>query len=263
MAIMLRDFKPWEVSLVRRAANGRERYLILKSMGGEIDMNDEQRKMLLESLGFDVAKFEALEPEQIAKAIADLEKAEGDPDGDGDGDGDEAGDGDSVAKKALDVLGAFLNRVKLAKSAGAGAGEGQQELPEDPRIAELQKRVDAQDKELAAERERARVAKAVSDLDSAVAEKRIIPATRDALRPIVEHLARTEAVHVSKAADGSDVESSMAALVVKALEHDAQVTGALFREVGGTSGDGSTTAWDQMPEPAGAKTSAGGNNDGQ
>lgn len=229
-----------------------------------MELTDEA-KALFDEIGFDPVKLAAASKDDITKAVAEIEKA---AEAAGVEDGDESEP--SVAHKALDVVAKVLEKLNLSKAAGDDGDkppaddkpkEGDKPV-DDPRIAELQKRVDAQDKELADEREGARVAKAVADLDTAVAEKRILPAVRDVIRPVVAHLAKSEVMHISKAEDGKDVEAPMLELVVKALEHDAKVTGALFGEIGGTGASDGTGAWDDY-ERAGAAKTGGGNDDGK
>lgn len=253
----LTDFEPWEVSLVDRPANRRP-FVLIKHEGGETQMElTDEVKALFDEIGFDPEKLAATSKEDVAKAVAAIEKAAEDAGVEHDDESES-----SVVHKALDVMGKLLEKLGVSKAAGDGDKPKDDDKPaEDPRIAELQKRVDAQDKELAEERETARVAKAVADLDTAVAEKRIIPAVRDLIRPVVEHLAKREVMHVSKAEDGKDVEAPMLELVVKALEHDAKVTNALFTEIGATGASDAGDAWKDY-ERAGAAKPSGGNDDG-
>lgn len=255
----LTDFEPWEVSLVDRPANRRP-FLLIKHEGGDTQMElTDEVKALFDEIGFDPEKLAAASKDDVTKALAAIEKA---AEAGGVEEGDESEP--SVAHKALDVLGKLVERLKLSKSAG---DDGDKPKPDDkpaddPRVTELEKRLAEQEKQFQAEREAARVAKALSAIDTAVAEKRIIPATAEAVKPLVEHLAKREVMHVSKADDGKDVEGPMLDVLMKAVEHDAKVTGALFTEIGGTGASDAGGAWDSY-ERAGAAKPGGGNDDGK
>lgn len=203
-------------------------------------MDPEALTKLCEELGVDESKLTDESKAKLAEAVEIVEKAAGD------GDEEEGRPaGDETTRGLLDIIRDLIKERRARKSADAD----DEEPVEDPEVAALKARLDEQDKLLAAEREGARVAKAVGALEGARSAKRITPAAYEQALPIVEHLARTEAVHTSKSAEGEDEERPMWEHVLAALEHDAKARKAfepLFAEKG-AGGESEEEIWKHMP----------------
>lgn len=187
-------------------------------------MNPDELNKLLTQIGIDPASMSDEDKAEVSKALALVQKAAGD-------EGDEEPEDNGVVKGLIALIGDLIKQGKARKS----ADEPKDEPVEDPKIVAMQKRLDEQEEQLAAEREGTRVAKAVGSLEAARSAKRITPAACEAAMPIVEHLARTEVEHVSKSADGADETTPMWEYVIAALECDTAAKAAfapLFEEEG-------------------------------
>lgn len=226
-------------------------------------------KELLErgaALGIDFEAIAGQEPGEVASFLTEIEKAAADADGDGDAEADDE-EARSIVKHLVDLLGSAIAGLKSRNVQKDEAGDGDDEEsdkdPEsDPEVVALRESLEATQKELEDERTELRVAKAMGEVEAAVKDRRMTPATAEALGPVVKHLAETDVAHVAKSDDGKDVETSMAALVVKAASHDREVLASLFETAGsaGAGDENEPELWQHLKK----KQAVGaGNGDGQ
>ena len=214
------------------------------------------------ALGLDIEAVAGQDPAEVATFLGEVEKAAAEA-GDDDGDPEDEG-GDPTVKSLIALLGkAFAaltpGRVRKDESGDGDDEDDDEEEPEN--IIELRKSLEATQAELETERTKLRVDGAMATLKAAVKDHRMTPATAEALEPVVEHLAKSEAEHVEKSEDGKKQTTSMAELVVKAATHDREVLEPLFvaADTEAKAGEKQPVLWAHLKEKAGGNGSGENN----
>lgn len=240
---------PFELSVVDRGAV-RVPFLVIKSEGGttQMEITDEVRKAL-ETMGFDPSKMSE-DSDEVEAAKALVQKAIDAS--------DETNDDESLIKQALAPLLALIDKLPKGFLAGKSADDSDKEKPAgkpevDPEVAKARDELAEERKRFQAERTELRVEKALGRLEDVAKASKIVPATRDAIAPIVEHLARTDVEHITKSEDG-ETKEPMADVLIKAFTHETNAIAPLMAEIGSAGSEGASDPWDKL-----APASAGGN----
>lgn len=251
----LRDYRPFETSLVETPALGR-RFLVIKSEGGEIQMDRKQLAAFFTAMGLDASKLTEEEQVDVAKGLMLVQKAQGDEEGDEGDDTENVG----ALKAVVDAFKAAIERLAPVKKSADGTEENEpadDEPVEDPRFAELAKQHAELREQMATERTEALVSKALGELDTAVAAGRLTAGTQEGIAPIVRYLAESDAVLVVKSKDG-DENHSMASMLVECVAKRESALAPMLQEIGEVGrAPGKADAWEGFKR----ETVASGNGD--